>query len=190
MLATRDRILDAATRLFARDGLGASTRAIARVARVNEVTLFRHFGSKDELLRQAVGLWSQRYETEFIVSRLKTRADFRATVRAFAELYQRKLMENEDLIRTFMGELKRHTKLCRRLFIDAPQSSRQKFIDYLRAAQKARLVRADLDPVTAADAFTGMLLAGSLRSPLTEASYEPKAYLESCLELFLQGVER
>ena len=37
---------------FARDGIrGATTREIARKAGVNEVTLFRHFKSKEQLLR-------------------------------------------------------------------------------------------------------------------------------------------
>ena len=49
---TRERLLNAAARAFARDGLrGATTREIAREAGVNEVTLFRHFKSKEQLLR-------------------------------------------------------------------------------------------------------------------------------------------
>ena len=48
---THRRLLEAATRVFARSGLeGATTREIAREAGVNEVTLFRHFQSKENLL--------------------------------------------------------------------------------------------------------------------------------------------
>jgi AcrR family transcriptional regulator len=190
MPTTEERILDAAMRLFARDGLGATTREIARAARVNEVTLFRHFHSKDELLREVVAGWSQRYEIDFEQLRLKTRADFRAGVQRFAETLGRKLTENEDMVRTFIGEVRRHLKLSRRLFMANPQGGRQKFIEYLRAAQKARLIRADIDPVTAADAFSGMLLAGSLRGPLTEPDYDTEHYRETCLQIFLKGVER
>src|SRR3954468_17971887 len=51
----RDRLLQAAARIFARDGLsGATTRAIAREAAVNEVTLFRHFRTKQGLLDAVV----------------------------------------------------------------------------------------------------------------------------------------
>lgn len=50
--STRERLLDAAADTFAKDGIrGATTREIARKARVNEVTLFRHFKSKEQLLR-------------------------------------------------------------------------------------------------------------------------------------------
>src|SRR4051812_6644831 len=46
----RDRILDAAKRVYAKHGFrGATTRLIAIEADVNEVTIFRTFGSKASL---------------------------------------------------------------------------------------------------------------------------------------------
>jgi AcrR family transcriptional regulator len=49
---TRESLLDAAARTFSSVGIrGATTREIARKAGVNEVTLFRHFKSKEQLLR-------------------------------------------------------------------------------------------------------------------------------------------
>ena len=49
---TKKRILVAAELVFSRDGFqGATTREIARQAAVNEVTLFRHFRTREELLR-------------------------------------------------------------------------------------------------------------------------------------------
>ncbi|BAH39913.1 MAG TPA: TetR/AcrR family transcriptional regulator [Gemmatimonas aurantiaca] len=51
----RTRLLEAAARVFARHGAaGATTKRIAEVAGVNEVTLFRIFGSKDALLDAAL----------------------------------------------------------------------------------------------------------------------------------------
>src|SRR5205814_2300745 len=48
---TRQRLLDAAFSICAQRGLhGATTREIAEAAEVNEVTLFRHFGSKEKLI--------------------------------------------------------------------------------------------------------------------------------------------
>ena len=52
---TRERILRAAEKLFARDGFqGATTREIADEAKVHETTLFRHFRTRDELLRETI----------------------------------------------------------------------------------------------------------------------------------------
>ena len=191
MKDTDQRILDAAVRVFGRDGVsGATTREIARVAKVNEVTLFRYFKNKNELLRQVVLQSCKRYEQVFADASLETIDDLRRTVRTYAEAHAQKFRDNEDLVRTFMGELKRHLKLSRRLFVESAKPGRQKFIDYLQAAQKARLVRKDLDPSTAADALTGMLMAGALRRPLTESIYSSQRYVETCVELFLKGIER
>ena len=50
-MISRERILEAAARVYARHGFrGATTRRIAIEAGVNEVTLFRTFGSKGVLL--------------------------------------------------------------------------------------------------------------------------------------------
>jgi AcrR family transcriptional regulator len=191
MKNTRQRILDAALRVFGRDGVsGATTREIARAAKVNEVTLFRSFKSKEELLRQVVLQSSQRYEPVFAGASLETPDDLRRTVRAYAETHAQKFRDNEAFVRTFVGEMTRHLKLCRSLFVESVKPVRQKFIAYLQAAQKARLVRKDLDPATAADALTGMLMAGALRRPLTESIYSHRRYVETCVELFLKGIER
>ena len=54
-------------------------------------------------------------------------------------------------------------------------------------AQAADLRKGDV--ITAADALTGMLLAGILRRPLTESTYGNARYVETCVELFLKGIE-
>lgn len=52
---TRARLLAAAARVYAQYGYtGATTRLIAKEAELNEVTLFRHFRSKDALVDEAV----------------------------------------------------------------------------------------------------------------------------------------
>ncbi len=71
---THQRIIEAALQEFIQKGYkGASTRAIAERAAVNEVTLFRHFGSKLDLLRIAV---------EYEVSRMH----FPNTIESYVEL--------------------------------------------------------------------------------------------------------
>ncbi len=51
----RERIVAAASRLFARQGYhGTTTREIARAASVSENTLFRHFDNKEELFWSAL----------------------------------------------------------------------------------------------------------------------------------------
>src|SRR5476651_1872439 len=99
MKDTRQRILDAAGRIFGRDGVsGATTREIARVAKVNEVTLFRYFKNKNELLRQVVLQSCKRYEQVFAEASVETPGDLRHMVRTYAGTYAQKLHDNEDFV--------------------------------------------------------------------------------------------
>ena len=54
-MENRQRILEAAARVYSQHGFrGATTRLIAQEADVNEVTLFRTFGSKEALIEEAM----------------------------------------------------------------------------------------------------------------------------------------
>jgi len=60
---TRELILDAALDIFTAKGYkGATTRMIAMEADVNEVTLFRHFGSKEGVLQNLMKREFQRHD--------------------------------------------------------------------------------------------------------------------------------
>lgn len=52
---TRSAILNAAVNVFSQHGFrGSTTRRIADAASVNEVTIFRYFGSKEALIQEAI----------------------------------------------------------------------------------------------------------------------------------------
>src|SRR5437762_8237888 len=53
--STRERVVSAATRLFADGGYGlTSMRDIARAARIRAATLYHHFKSKDQLYHEVL----------------------------------------------------------------------------------------------------------------------------------------
>lgn len=54
MTTTRDRLLDAATELFSREGVHIGVEALCRTAGVSKRSMYQLFGSKDEVL--AAGL--------------------------------------------------------------------------------------------------------------------------------------
>ncbi len=108
MLEIRDKILEAALRVFGETGYrGATTRRIAQTAEVNEVTLFRHFGSKEELIREALEHAAREEE-----ARLPE-----VPVRPYQELthwaseHYRHLCARAPMIRTCLGESNEHPEL-------------------------------------------------------------------------------
>lgn len=64
-LVSRQKLLEAAMRVFAESGFrGATTRRIAEAAGVNEVTLFRQFKSKEALINEVAELYARRRSEE------------------------------------------------------------------------------------------------------------------------------
>jgi AcrR family transcriptional regulator len=90
MKDTDDRILAAARRIFTRDGyVGATTRSIAKEARVNEVTLFRKFGTKENIMRAVVD-WTLDSGLQSIDSLFSPEADTHEKLsRSLSELGRR-----------------------------------------------------------------------------------------------------
>lgn len=187
---TRTRLLEAATEVFATAGVtGATTREIARVAGVNEVTLFRHFQSKEQLLGAVVG-YVTALQAEALSHEEEWTQDLHLDLTHYAWLYNTMLEKHEALVRTFIGEAKRHPEAARRVIQEAVQPLRERLIAYLRNGIEWGTVRFEIDPLAAADLFTGMLLSGMLRR--TAASmpqgYTREHYIESCVDLFVRGI--
>lgn len=187
---TRTRLIEAASQVFASLGVqGATTREIARVAGVNEVTLFRHFSSKEQLLKAAIENASA-LQTEALERPEAWTQDLKIDLRQYAELYNTMLEAYEDLIRTFIGEAKRHPEAAKQIIQEAAKPLGEKLVDYLKSSQKRGSVRPDLDPLPAVDMFTGMLLAGMLRrsAKCTLNNYSCEDYIETCVDVFVRGI--
>ncbi len=187
---TRMRLLRAATEVFATAGIvGATTREIARVAGVNEVTLFRHFQSKEQLLA-AVIQQVTALQVEALAHQEEWTQNLHIDLMHYANLFNSMLEKHEALIRTFIGEAKRHPDAARKLLHEASLVQREKLIDYLRRGQKSGTVRPELDLRPAVDMFTAMLLSGMLRRTATPTTvdYSRDYYIKSCVELFVRSI--
>ena len=188
--STHERILDAAYRVCAERGLhGATTREIADEAGVNEVTLFRHFGNKEKLIA-ALFQRSVAAQVESLSDSEPDANDLERDLRRYAIRFDEMLFNNEALIRTIIGEAKRHPEQARQVICESARPMKERLVAYLRGAQKAGAVRRDLVLEPAIDAFTGMLLAGMLRrtSPMKFLEYSQDEYVEGCIDLFLRGI--
>src|SRR6478752_2056902 len=128
----RDRLLRAALVAFARDGLhGATTRGIADEAGVNEVTLFRLFGTKDGLLQallsSMVAMAVNQSESAADDERWGS-GDLRENLRRFAENHYALLASGEAFIRTMIGEARRYPEHARKIMFDAGKPLRERFV--------------------------------------------------------------
>jgi len=186
----RQLLLSAAERVFARDGLeGATTRAISREAGVNEVTLFRNFGTKEQLLEAVVGGKFGRPAPP-AEEDPKHGASLRSDLKAFAARYEQLLVENMPLIRTMIGEIHRHA-VCQHAVLKGIFSPmRAALVRRIAAACKDGEVRTGLSPSVAADLFAGTIFSAvirrtSLRKP---QDYSAAEYRQASIDVFLRGI--
>ena len=188
---TRDRLLKAAVEVFSSAGIaGATTREIARVAAVNEVTLFRHFQSKEQLL-SAVAEHITTAQAMVFADQSEWTEDLTAALGRYARFHDEILEEYSALIRMFIGEADRHPNEALQVLPQYFMPLRVKLIDYLQGCITQGRVRADLDLLLVVDQFTGMLLAGMLRRCVipVDRGYGRDRYVESCVDLFVQHIQ-
>lgn len=185
-LNTRDRLVAAALEVFSREGVAATTKEIARTAQLNEVTLFRHFETKDQLL-SAVVAEVVRAESEALDQVDFEQFDLRRDLTRVAVVFHRTMEHYQGFSRTMLAQPVSR-ELAEKIVREVVQPVRDKFIAYLAEGQKRGLVRqADLAP--AVDAFTGMIFAGVLRGSIYASDYAPESYLQACVNLFLTGIQ-
>lgn len=189
MSDTRARILAAAANEFLERGYAdATTRGIAALARVNEVTLFRHFGSKRELLERVVEEMADRHPLDDALSSglsvLPTREGLLNLGRRWAATMQMRA----DWLRLQWAERAGPPEGPSRGSV----GFRDRLADYIRTHQEQGIFRPDVDASTAAEVFlvaiAGFALARSLI--FTDRPGAPvEAFLETEVDLFLAGLE-
>ncbi len=180
---TRDHILDAAAKVFAEHGFrGATTRLIADAADVNEVTLFRLFGSKDALLGEAIR--TRVYERK-VPPLPETPADVRAELLAWATIEYQNLVAHRASIRQGMSELVDRPEL-RRCMAQGQHGGYTRLRTYLTTLAHSGQCRHDLNATDAAAMLLGALFADAMgRDMMPEAlpamKHVPAAYVDLLL---------
>lgn len=190
---TREKLIHAATEIFARDGIaGSTTREIARQAGVNEVTLFRHFQSKDGLIAAVVGENFGNPLGDRPPEVLVATDNLREDLLAHARRYDQLLRDNLPLIRTMIGEIQHHGDHERMVFKAIFRPLREALVERLAAASDHGELLPDLPPAIVADLFSAMIFTGVLRraSSHIKIEYSATAYIAAAVDLVLRGAGR
>jgi len=188
---TRNRILKAALESFSKHGYtGATTREIARVSDVTEVTLFRHFPSKEKLFEEVVLRYLPSPEFGQFVTNAKD-LEYRQALESIAHFFLEGLKQNEDLIQILYMESQRHYDLLEGVYASLVNNIDAMLADYFEELQKKNIIR-KFNPLIGAKMFVGIwmgiyeeeCLFGMNRGkvPTDEAVRE-------CVEIFVRGTQ-
>ena len=189
-MEVRDKILKAAAATFAEAGFrGATTRRIAQLAGVNEITLFRHFGSKERLLHEAIACEGVRPHAVPLPGEPHHP---RAELLEWAGEQLANLREKRSFVRTCMAEVEEHPEMIPE---DNPTTVATRALrDYLKRLKSRGIATARFDPEIAAPMFMGILFADAMGRDVMPALYanDPGRALTQYVDLFLRaiGVER
>jgi AcrR family transcriptional regulator len=188
---TDSKILDAALALLVENGYrGTTTRAVAARARVNEVTVFRRFGSKERLFC-AVLARETDVQGKAAGLDLEPSGDVAGDLARFGKLISRNMFAKAGLMKLVMLETQRRPDLWRQVS-HAPFEVIGRLEGYFENARRRGLVR-DVDPKVAAVAFFSFFF----RSMVSRAFLGGDVFLdmddaaiEGYAEMFAKGVAK
>jgi TetR/AcrR family transcriptional repressor of mexJK operon len=153
----RDAILRGAKAAFLKSGFGgASMDQVAAAAGVSKMTVYRHFGSKEDLFAGVITELCQRIVTEELEETL-SRAP-REALRAFARKMTDIVFARDtaELHRIVIAESRRFPKLGALFYETGPQACIDALQDYLTRHRQDRRFRVE-DPRRSAEEFLELL---------------------------------
>lgn len=99
----RKALIEATIPLLLQHGLGVTTRQVADAAGVAEGTIFRAFGSKDDLIHAAIGDAFGHDDVGRTLGALPTDADLRATIASIVAIVSERVTRLRALVGLFHG---------------------------------------------------------------------------------------
>jgi AcrR family transcriptional regulator len=183
---TRLRILAAARKMYAERGSrGATTRDVAESAGVNEATLFRHFGTKQQLLSAMLDHYSERSTFISIFERLREISGLEAQLCLLGSEAIESLRRKEDLIKASMAEEISNPEagLCA---WRAPVEGRRLLTEFMRQKVDAGELRGD--PESLARIFMSLFFAYVMAARLWHEEERPgDVVTQTIVDTFLNG---
>ncbi len=155
----RQALLRAAVKVFAETGTrGATTRRIALEAGVNEVTLFRHFRSKDDLMAAALEAFASQAVQRALPD---PPVDPERELGDWCRAHHRELHKVRALIRKSMGEFEQYPANCTH-GLRASVRIADELTDYLERLKRAKLATGDWDARAAAAMLMGAIFTDAI----------------------------
>ncbi len=185
----RETLLKTTVKIFGEVGSrGATTRRIAHEAGLNEVTLFRHFPTKRDLIRESLR-WFAEQSASNMKSLPETPGRPAAELTEWARDHHRKLYKIRSLIRKSMGEYEEHPEHCTRAMQVSVRIA-DELTEYLAALQRNGLASREWDPRAAAAMLMGTIFADALGRDTTpdRYPYAMRDAVDKYLQLFFAAI--
>jgi AcrR family transcriptional regulator len=169
---TRTTILNAAVQVFSQHGFrGSTTRRIADAASVNEVTIFRYFGSKEALLQEAIRGSNGIAITNPLPSDPQNPAE---ELTQWCAAVVTHLHDRSSVIRKCMGEMEERPELGDQA-VEAPVRATNDLCTYFRGLRSKGFTNQDFDPAVASAMLIGALFHDAMGRDMMPGAYPKPA---------------
>jgi AcrR family transcriptional regulator len=187
---TRERILEAALRLFSKKGfMGATTRQIAEEAGIAEVTLFRQFASKENLFEEVINAYSFLPALKELLPEVSA-LGYEEALTVIARRFLHSLSQRKDLVRIMHSEMHSYPQKINRIYHAFMDEMFRTLAAYFRGKQKEGTLR-EFDAETGARMFLGMFFSHfNAREFLRRKDYskdDPEATVSEFVSIFVRG---
>ena len=154
---TKQRLLESTLELISKKGyLGATTREIARGAGVTELTLFRHFGTKERLFEELLKSYTFLPKLRELLPELDECAYEEALI-LIAARFLLTLRERKSMMKILFSEIHIYPAKIKKMYGSFIDEVRLTLAGYFEAMQAKGLLR-NVSPQIAARTFLGMLV--------------------------------
>ena len=179
---TRTRIMQAASQLFTQKGFsGTTTRAIADEAGVNEVTIFRHFGSKKNLAQAIMDQFGGLAIAENIENQLS--GNYRQDLHLIGSMMMKVMTERNDAMRMAICEAGIFPEF-QQVVAENPRQLRRMLARYFTGQMEKGLIHKG-HPEVLAQAFLGMFFSYTILSGFLMDSLNPETTADEVVKQFV-----
>ncbi len=155
---TKERLFEATLKLISEKGyLGATTREMAQEAGVTELTLFRHFGSKEKLFMEVLNKYTFLPKLKELLPELE-HLSYDDALRLVANKFLLTLKQRKPMIKIMYSEVNLYPEKIRQVYNKFITEIRLTLASYFASQQKKGVLR-KVSPQVAARMFLGMLFS-------------------------------
>jgi AcrR family transcriptional regulator len=189
---TRQRILQAATKLFSEIGFTlATTRLIAEAAGVNEITLFRHFGSKKALLMACIEAINATGFTATLENDLS--GIYSTDILQMAKHQIADMRANVEVLRMLLCDVRSVPEL-REVLLSGGRGNLERLSLYFQRQIETGVIRQGLSAEALAIAFDSLFSSSVLFEYVFQDSLSPRQTIDELVvplaDMFVRGTKQ
>ena len=188
---TKEQLLKATLKLISEKGyLGATTREIAQEAGVTELTLFRHFGSKERLFEELLKSYTFLPMLKELLPELEG-LSFEEALTLIATRFLLSLKERKSMVKIMYSEVTSYPVKIREVYNKFIDEMRTTLALYFESQQNRAIIRKNMSPDMAARVFLWILFSYFRSEEIMRSAGMKKKTMEKdakvIIDIFMHG---